>query len=186
MIVAVREPETGWSLTERAVAGDNAAFGQLLAEHDDSMRAVAYRMLGSATAMDDVLQIAYLKAFGNIGRFRSEASFSTWLNRIVVNACYDWHRSAGRRAEVPLQNASNLEAPGAWEDQVAVGDQLHAALQTLPPDQRAVVILVDGQGHSYSEAAQILEIEHGTVASRLNRARAALRHQLGLGEDANR
>lgn len=170
---------------EKALGGDSDAFGRLLMSRDDAMRAVAYRMLGDLEAMDDVLQVAYMKAYRNLSGFRADASFSTWLHRIVVNACYDWLRSAGRRAEVPLHAAADVAAPVDLENRVAVGNQLHRALQTLPPEQRAAVVLVDGQGLSYDEAAEAMETERGTVGSRLNRARAALRDQLALDQDGN-
>lgn len=184
--MTVSDRRTDEMLTAKAQGGDSDAFGRLLMSHDDAMRAVAYRMLGDRAAMDDVLQVAYMKAYRNLDRFRAEASFSTWLHRIVVNACYDWLRSAGRRAESPLYEAANVESPVDWEYRITVGNQLHEALQTLPPEQRAAVVLVDGQGLSYDEAAEAMEIERGTVASRLNRARAALRNQLAMDEDGNR
>lgn len=168
------------SLTRRAVDGDVDAFSELVASHDDRMRAVAFRMLGDRAAMDDALQAAYLKAFSAISGFRSEANFGTWLHRIVVNSCYDTLRRSGRRAEVPLQVLTEVEEPGSWEDGLLLGQQLDQALQELPEDQRMTVILVDGQGLSYGEAAEVLEVERGTVASRLNRARASLRGLLGL------
>lgn len=174
------------SLVERAQTGDAAAFTQLLRNHDDAMRAVAYRMLGSQTAMDDVLQTAYLKAYRSLDRFRAEASFSTWLHRIVVNCCYDHHRSAGRRQEVPLNEALAVPAKGSHEDRLADSQQLHLALQSLQPDHRAIVLLVDGEGLSYQEAASVLGIEQGTVASRLSRARSELRRRLQLPEETIR
>ncbi len=182
MIKAVRKP----SKTERAIAGDTAAFTELLREHDDSMRALAFKMLGDQTAMDDALQSAYLKAFKGISNFRADASFATWLNRIVVNSCYDLLRASGRRAEVSLNEATDVQTSGSHEDRLAAGQQLQDALQTLPADQRAAVLLVDGEGLSYSEAAEALGVERGTVASRLNRARGELRRQLGMQEEMDR
>lgn len=182
MIRAVDDP----NLVERAVAGDPAAFTRLLQERDDGMRALAYKMLGDRAAMDDVLQAAYLKAFRNIAGFRSESSFGTWLNRIVVNSCYDYLRSLGRRPEVPLDEATHVSLIVSHEDQLADSQQLQYALQTLPADQRAAVLLVDGEGLTYGEAADVLGVERGTIASRLNRARTELRRQLGLSEETNR
>ncbi len=182
MIVEVSE----LSLVERAVGGDAEAFSQLVRRHDDRMRAVAYRMVGSRAAMDDVLQAAYLNAYRNVGRFRAEADFATWLHRIVINACHDWLRGVGRRSEVSLDELPEVEAPGSFEDRLALGGELSAALQNLPPDHRAAVILVDGEGLSYAEAAAVLDVERGTVASRLSRARAALRRDLGLAEERRR
>ena len=178
MMVVVSDP----SLVRQAVDGDVDAFTKLLREHDDRMRAVAFRLLGSETAMDDVLQIAYLKAHRALPRFRAEADFATWLHRIVVNSAYDQLRRRDRSAEVPLHAVPEPAVPDPMEDGVALHSQLQEALTELRPDYRAVVVLVDGEGLSYAEAAEILDIERGTVASRLNRARAVLRRRLADGE----
>ena len=154
--------------------------------YDDRMRAVAYRMLGSQSAMDDALQAAYLKAFRNIGGFRREAAFSSWLQRIVVNACYDSLRRSSRRSEISLDQVPDRATVGSVEDRVVQNQQLHSALQNISDDLRAVVVLVDGEGLSYAEADEALGIERGTIASRLHRARAALRHQLGLSQETIR
>ena len=177
------------ALIQRAVDGDVDALGRLLREHDDRMRAVAYRMLGSRSAMDDALQAAYLNAFRGLSRFRAEADFGTWLHRIVVNACYDLLRRDGRRQEVSLQAIPDLESTESLdsvEEQLVLNRQLHEALASLPHDFRAAVVLVDGEGLSYAEAADVLGIERGTVASRLNRARSVLRERLTAIEEDER
>ncbi len=177
-MVVVSDP----SLVRQAVDGDVEAFTKLLREHDDRMRAVAFRLLGSETAMDDVLQVAYLKAHRALPRFRAEADFATWLHRIVVNSAYDHLRRRGRSAEVPLHAVPEPVATETMEDNLALQSQLQEALAGLAPDYRAVVVLVDGEGLSYAEAAEVLGIGRGTVASRLNRARASLRQRLTGGE----
>jgi RNA polymerase sigma-70 factor (ECF subfamily) len=171
------------SLAHRAREGDVDAFSQLVKMHDNPMRALAYRMLGSQAAMDDALQAAYLKAFRSIGTLHNDAAFPGWLRRIVVNCCNDQLRSQRRRGEVALDAIGHEPSEPAAADRVDERHRMTAALMTLPPDMRAVVILVDGEGLTYEEAAETLGIERGTVGSRLNRARAALRHQLGLGEE---
>ncbi len=178
-MVDVTEP----SLAQRAVKGDVEAFSELLMLHDDSMRATAYRILGSQAAMDDALQAAYLKAFRAIGSLQNEAGFGGWLRRIVLNCCNDLLRQQKRRGEVALDSVGDLPTVTGDENRVVQHQHLNDALMTLAPDMRAAVVLVDGEGLSYGEAAEALGIERGTVASRLNRARAALRHQLGLGEE---
>lgn len=174
MMVDVTDP----SLVRRAVDGDVDAFTKLLREHDDRMRAVAHRLVGSQSVMDDVLQVAYLKAHRALPGFRAEADFGTWLHRIVVNAAYDHLRRVGRRAEVPLQSVPELVSVESMEERLALGTQLQEALASLTPEFRAAVVLVDGEGLSYAEAADVLDIERGTLASRLNRARAQLRDRL--------
>lgn len=179
MMVDVTDP----SLVRLAVDGDVDAFTKLLREHDDRMRALAHGLVGSGPAMDDVLQVAYLKAHRGLPGFRADADFGTWLHRIVVNTAYDQLRKDSRRAEVPLHAAPEPAAPHPMEDRLALGTQLQAALATLTPEFRAAVVLVDGEGLSYAEAADALSIERGTIASRLNRARALLRDQLERMED---
>lgn len=179
MMVDVTDP----SLVRLAVDGDVDAFTKLLREHDDRMRAVAHRLVGSGPAMDDVLQVAYLKAHRALPGFRADADFATWLHRIVVNTAYDQLRRDGRRAEVPLHVVPDPPAPHPMEERLVLATQLQEALATLSPEFRAAVVLVDGEGLSYAEAAEALSIERGTIASRLNRARALLRDQLQNMED---
>jgi RNA polymerase sigma-70 factor (ECF subfamily) len=172
-------------LVTRSRAGDHRAFTLLLGWHDDRMRALAYRMLGSQAAMDDALQDAYLKAFRSLGRFKGESSFGTWLHRIVSRTCIDHLRTRRRRQEVPLDLvATSGPDAGSGPDQlVAERSALDRALADLPGDQRLVVLLVDGEGFSYEHVAGLLGTRPGTVASRLSRARASLRAALGADRE---
>lgn len=184
MIVDVTRPLTSdLDLIKKAVDGSHDAFAQLIRRYDDRMRAVAYQMTGDSHAMDDVLQVSYLKAYKSLSTFRSEASFSSWLHRIVVNTCHDLQRKKKRRPEVSLEVIADQPSTRSSEDEFATSSTLHTSLQKLSPDMRAVVILVDGQGLTYDEAATVLETEPGTIASRLNRARSALRQHLGLPKE---
>ena len=165
------------ALVRAAVGGDSQAFGQLLHRHDDKMRGVVWRVVGSGAAMDDVLQDAYLKAWRGIGGYARNAAFSTWLYTIVHRTAIDWTRSQRR-----LRLAPDGEVPtDAIRDHASgVVDSLalQQALTELPEDQLAVVTLIDGEGHSYDDVAALLDISPGTVASRLHRARAVLRARL--------
>jgi RNA polymerase sigma-70 factor, ECF subfamily len=153
-----------------------AQFGLLLQQHDDRMRALAYGMLGNRTAMDDALQDAYLKAWRARATFRADSSFATWLHRIVANTCIDHLRR--RRPTVPLEVVEPVDDDPGAEQRIGAVDELQAALDLLHPDQRLAVLLVDGEGLSYDEAAEVMGVAHGTVASRLNRGRAAVRRTL--------
>ena len=134
--------------------------------------------------MDDVLQDAYVKAWRNLGAFRGDAAFSSWLYRIVYHTALDHQKKENRRRIVPLEDA-HASVVADVGDRVIDGLALRNALATLPHDQLAVVTLIDGEGHSYEDVAQMLGVNSGTVGSRLNRARAALRQQLQdpTGED---
>jgi RNA polymerase sigma-70 factor (ECF subfamily) len=179
--------------------GDAAAFIELVKQHDRGLRTLAYRLLHDRTAMDDVMQDAYLKAFRGFSGFRGEAEERTWLYRIVYNACLDRLRSDGRRREESLEAltegrngvlAGDRAAVGVGQttvagatvddpaESVAETSALATALALLPPDQRAVVLLVDAAGFTYDEAAEVLGIRTGTVGSRLHDARSALRTAL--------
>lgn len=166
-------------LIELSMSGDGRAFAALVRAHDDGMRAVASRMLGSRAAMDDALQDAYLKAYRSLPGFRGEAPFGGWLQRVVTHTCLDHLRRQDRRSEVALDAAGpRAEAGPAFDDRYADRSALGLALASLPVHHRAVVLLVDGEGYDYDEAAALLHTSRGTVASRLSRARAALRTAL--------
>jgi RNA polymerase sigma-70 factor (ECF subfamily) len=128
--------------------------------------------------MEDALQEAYIKAFRALGSYRADAEFGSWLYRITYNACLDELRSA-RRRPLGRPTVDDVEsfAPGP-ERAVTTADALRTALAALPLEQRAAVVLVDGEGFDNQAAARLLGVAPGTVASRLSRARAALRRAL--------
>jgi len=166
-------------LVERARSGDRTAFDELLRRHDVRMRGLAYRLMADRHRMDDALQEAYLKAFKALPRFRAGSDFGTWLYRITYNACIDELRKRTRSplsTEDPIDPESGRPGP---ERIVSASETVRHALATLPDDQRVTVVLVDGEGFDHREAADILGVAPGTVASRLHRARAALRQVLG-------
>lgn len=182
MLVDTRVPEEAplsddRDLVAQSLAGDAASFTTLLRRYDDKMRGVAWRLVASRAEMDDVLQDAYLKAWRHLATFRGEAAFSSWLYRIVHTTALDHNKAAARRRIVPLDDASDVvvaDSAGTLVDSL----ELRAALAQLPADQFAVVALVDGQGETYEDVAELLDISPGTVGSRLSRARAALRRSL--------
>jgi RNA polymerase sigma-70 factor, ECF subfamily len=155
---------------------DAEGFLSVVREFDLRHRRLAFRLLGDRDRMDDVLQEAYARAFRALPRFSGRASLGTWLYRIVYNACLDELRRSGARKEVPLEEWR--EARPERADLVEQRLDLEAALEALPPDLRAVVLLVDADELSYEEAAEVLGIPAGTVASRLSRAREALKGAL--------
>ena len=159
----------------RARRLDAEAFVELVERDDLGHRRLAFRLLGDRDRMDDVLQEAYERAFRALPSFRGDASLETWLYRIVYHACIDDLRR--RRAhELPLEEWDErlVARPAAPEERL----DLAAALASLPPELRAVVLVVDAEGLSYAEAAVVLGAPAGTVASRLSRARAHLQSAL--------
>lgn len=173
------------------VAGDAAAFGELFGRHRERLWAVALRTSGNPEDAADGLQDAMVAAFRRAGSFRGESQVTTWLHRVVVNACLDRLRAAKvRRAEAlpddlddrgltPVGPPGGSPAPGAGDPAAASvqrerRDQVLAALRTLPAEQRAALVLVDLEGHSVAEAAAVLDCAEGTVKSRCSRGRARL------------
>ena len=173
--------ETDDRLLAMHVAGQPDAFAELARRHRDRLWAVALRTLGDPEEAADALQDALLSAYRSAAGFRGDAAVTTWLHRIVVNACLDRIRRGQARPTVPLPEGGIHDLPHP-ED--AIGD-LHTALvvrdalATLPPDQRAALVLVDLEGHSVAEASRILGVAEGTVKSRCARGRARLALILG-------
>ena len=156
-------------------------FEMLLERHEARLRRVAYGMLADPSRVDDVLQEALYRAYRKLPvRFETEQQESAWLYRIVYRCCLNELRSRRRRRETPgLPDRPNGESDETALASVAVA----AALAELTPDARAVVLLVDLIGLDYETAASALRIPRGTVASRLNAARASLRDAFSpLGE----
>lgn len=160
-------------------------FATGLRRHDPRMRALAYSMLGSAEAMDDVLQEAYLKAYRGLGQFRGDASFATWLGAIVYRCCLDHRRAAARRPVAPggAVGLDEVADDSQAEDAVDARLDVAAALQRLSIEHRAILTLVDLEGMTMAETAAVLGVPAGTAASRLARARTALRVAVGLDDD---
>lgn len=163
------------------VDGDPDAFGELVRRHRDRLWAVALRTLGDREEAADAVQDALVSAYRAAHTFRGQAAVTTWLHRITVNACLDRVRKAASRRTSPVDDTERLEtllephesasAPAERND---LHRQLIAAMGTLPPDQRAALVLVDMQGYPVAEAARVLDVPVGTVKSRCARGRARL------------
>ena len=169
----------------RAKAGDRQAFTDVVRHYDHRLRALAYRLLGDRSAMDDALQEAYVKAFRALPGFREDAGLGTWLYQITYRACVDLQRRESRHRTDSTDWAHPGTAAHPDADPAATATSrtdLQRALAALPVDQRAAVLLVDAEGLDYDAAAAVLGVAPGTIASRLSRARAALRAALGEGE----
>jgi RNA polymerase sigma-70 factor (ECF subfamily) len=181
-------------LLQAHVAGDPDAFGVLFRRHRDRLWAVALRTMGNPEDAADGLQDGMVAAYRRAGSFRGEAAVTTWLHRVVVNACLDRLRAARSRRTEPLpdhveeyeRRGSLASATPDGEDpaEVAVArdrrEQVLAALATLPAEQRAALVLVDMEGYPVAEAAEILGCATGTVKSRCFRGRARLADLLGV------
>lgn len=177
MTVPVESREIDHAVVERARRGDQHAFALIVRHYDAGLRALAYRILGDRDRMDDALQEAYVRAFRALPRFRGDSGLGTWLYRIAYNSCVDELKRAHN--VVPLESIHERTDPRAdVSETVGAQSDLAEALESLSPHDRAAVLLVDAQGFDYRSAAEILGVPEGTVASRLNRARALLRRFL--------
>ncbi len=177
------------ALMARCQDGDGDAFGEIFRRHRDRMWAVAVRTTNDREMAADCVQEAFISAFRRAGSYRAEAAVTTWLHRIVVNACLDrlrrersGVRRAGDLAEVDLPDRHDRHSSAE------TGLEVRAALARLPEQQRLALLLVDMHGLSVAEAAEVLEVAEGTVKSRCFRGRAALADLLRgvVGDDEDR
>jgi RNA polymerase sigma-70 factor (TIGR02960 family) len=197
------------NLISRATAGDEEAFRQLVDPYRRERHVHCYRILGSTEDAEDALQETLLAAWQGLAHFERRSSLRTWLYRIATNRCLNALRSASRRprAKVPLEAglpeptrlsevvwlepypdilleglADDPPGPDArYEAREAISLAFVAAVQLLPPRQRAVLILRDVLGYRASEVAQMLDSTNESVTSALKRARATLERQMPKG-----
>ena len=166
------------ALVQAHLDGDPAAFDALLRTHRQRLWAVALRTTGNPEDAADAVQDACLSAFRNAASYRGDARVTTWLHRIVVNACLDRARRNAVRATVPLPEQPVAD-PRDLLGEHETGLVVQAALAGLPEDQRVAIVLVDLQGLPVDEAAAVLGVPPGTVKSRCSRGRARLALALG-------
>ena len=182
------------SLVIASKNGDIDSFNQLVRMYETRIYSLACRMLGDRDAAADVTQEAFISAFRALNRFR-DGSFIAWLMRIATNACYDALRSRQRRPTTSIDQMTQPDDESAPREFAAAGpdldeqmmtrelsEEIQAGLLTLPPDQRAVLIMCDIHGYSYEEVSVATESNLGTVKSRLSRARSKLRDYLKARE----
>jgi RNA polymerase sigma-70 factor, ECF subfamily len=184
-------------LLQAHVSGDPDAFAILFARHRDRLWAVALRTMGNHHDAADGLQDGLISAFRRADSFRGDAAVTTWLHRVVVNACLDRLRAAKVRRTVPLPEAGGEHRIEEYADhsshpptiasdpeEAALADERRravlAALDTLPIEQRAALVLVDMEGFPVAEVALMLDVAEGTVKSRCSRGRSKLAELLGL------
>ena len=167
-------------LIRRHLDGDTQAFGLLVERHRDRLWAVALRTLADREEAADAVQDALVSAYRRADSYRGEAAVTTWLHRIVVNACLDRMRRRKARPTSPLpehEDTSEVLGDEVVHDPAEQTERrsiVMAALAQLSEDHRRAVVLVDMEGYSVDEAAELLGCPSGTVKSRCARARAKL------------
>ncbi len=175
--------------------GDVNAYELLVKEYEKSVYNLALRMVGNSEDAADMSQEAFIKAYNSLTSFRGDSKFSVWLYRIVSNVCLDFIRSRKRKQTMSLSTedddgdsvemdiADDTQSPERLMEKQLTRDAVRRALPSMPPIQREILLLREIQGLSYDEIAEVLNLEAGTVKSRIFRARKKL--SAFLIEDGN-
>jgi RNA polymerase sigma-70 factor (ECF subfamily) len=177
--VPAEEDARDRALLAAHVAGDPDAFSALVRRHQDRLWAVALRTLGNREEAADALQDALLSAFRSAATYRGDARVTTWLHRVVVNACLDRVRRQKARPTVPMPDDGGPADPRDRLADRETAIEIEVALADLPDEQRAALVLVDVHGMPVEDVAAVLGVPVGTVKSRCFRGRARLAVQLG-------
>ncbi len=161
-------------LVEQARAGSGPAMHELYRAHHRRIYGLTLRLTGNTGDAEDAVQETFLRAWRNLGRFRGESSFGTWLYRIAVNLCRD-----AARKHRPTETATDGVVAPPERGDVLAREQLQAALARLPRGYREVVVLHDVMELGHADIADLLGIAVGTSKSQLHKARVQLRRSLG-------
>ncbi|MFV2067789.1 MAG: RNA polymerase sigma factor [Pirellulales bacterium] len=177
------ERDEGRVLADRFQEGDATAFDDIVAAYQEHMLRLAYRLLGWSPDAEDVVQEVLISALENLGGFRGEARFSTWLTALTVNKC----RSHRRRQLLRLRGLTRLASsirivsePRQSDESLEIADQVRCAVQRLSAKCREVVVLRYFEELSVREISEILHIPVNTVETRLSRAGRKLRESLAV------
>jgi RNA polymerase sigma-70 factor (ECF subfamily) len=181
-------------LVERAQRGDREAMDGLVAKYQTRAYQFAYRLCNNNDTASDLVAESFLRVYTALPRFRREAQFSTWLYRIITNCFLDLRKKEKHRQHQSLDEAVLVDTEGgpSVESPVEAGERserellMRQALAQLPEYQRAMIVMYHTESLSYEEIAAALDLPIGTVKSRLNRARLALRDLLEPYEEVFR
>lgn len=178
-------------LVLRAQRDDLGAFEELVVLYQDKIFSQCYRLTGSYSDAQDLAQEVFIRAYKGMKSFRNEADLGTWLHRIAVNQFLNSRRRGQDAVPISLDEPVSTDegemlrqVAAAGEDPLEIMERqemremVKAGLNRLPPEFRAVLVLREFEGYSYEEIADLLGCSLGTVKSRLNRARQALRRLL--------
>jgi RNA polymerase sigma-70 factor (ECF subfamily) len=158
---------------ERSRNGDHTAFEELIKEHQQMIHALCFRMTGSTADADDLAQEAFIQCFQNLGSFRGDSRFSSWVYRIAMNQCLTWQKRCGRRER--LHRSWSVEAEIEETPKHDISQEVQDALLKLDAKQRAAVVLTTYDGLNHAEAAKVLGCSETTVSWRLFAARRKLK-----------
>ncbi|KPU42258.1 ECF RNA polymerase sigma factor SigW [Oxobacter pfennigii] len=175
-------------LVDRSKRGDIEAFEELILAYEKKIYNIAYRMTNNREDASDIAQEVCIKIYKSINSFKENSTFSTWVYRIATNVCIDELRKRknvvsliasnenDEEFEIPLTSKERLPEE-IVEEKETLGT-IKRYIMELSPEYRMMIVLRDIRGHSYEEISQVLDINIGTVKSRLNRARNMLKEKL--------
>jgi RNA polymerase sigma-70 factor (ECF subfamily) len=172
-------------LVELSRSGDAEAFGELVRSYQDRLFNSVLQILQSRTDAEDTVQDAFVQAYLNLDSFQGKSSFYTWLYRIAVNLAFSCGRK--RRTEVSVERTRDTVgtepldkrgSPSSRMERAEQASQLERALASLSEEHRVVLILRGVEGLDYEKIAEVLQLNPGTVRSRIHRARTTLRERL--------
>jgi RNA polymerase sigma-70 factor (ECF subfamily) len=168
-------------MANQASEENEAAFAELLARYRQPVLNFVYRMLGDATEAEDVAQEVFVRAYRHFGEYDPRRKLSTWLFALACNAAIDRLRYRQRHPTELLSDtaaANPVRGPAAEVEAREIGEQIAAAIQSLPEDQRIAVVLAEYHDLSHAEIAGVMRCSEKSVESRLYRARQTLREKL--------
>lgn len=187
-------PEEDAALIRTFQAGNKTVFDELVLRHKDKLFNLCYRFLGDYQDANDSAQETFIKVYRSLKKFRFESTFSTWLYRIAVNTCKNKIKSSEYRHRKKMVWLDNPGKSEGATDSIEIRDKtqsplvelekkerlmlIQKAIDSLPPEQKTVVVLCDIEGLSYEEIVHITGFNLGTVKSKLSRARIDLRKKL--------
>jgi len=184
------------SLLIKAKSGDIEAFEQLIEAYEKKVFNIALRMIGNYDDANDIAQEVFIRVYKSLGGFKEQSAFSTWIYRITTNVCLDELRKRknkkvvyidedlkGDDGEIKRQFEATEPTPEMVAEKNYVKQVVNDAIQKLSEEHRTVIILRDINGFSYEEIAKITKCPEGTVKSRINRARQALKDILSTKKE---
>lgn len=168
-----------FSLIKRFIDGDESTFNILVVRHKEKVRNIIYLTLNNHELVDDIAQEVFLTVYKNLGRFRFESQFTTWLYRITINKCKDHLRKIKIRSIfTSIKDEEEDFGYSTSPDEKDVAEIVRKAIDQLPEKLKIPLLLKDIEGLSYQEIAESIQCEIGTVKSRIFRAREGLRNIL--------
>ena len=159
--------------------GDQRAFYLIVEDYKDEIFTLCFNLLSDYDEANDVAQDVFIKVYKSIGKFNFESKFSTWLYRVTVNTCISYiHKVKKNRTVRVEESIDEINAIPAKDSSDKTTVAVKEALNKIPQKEKTILVLKDIDGFSYKEIAEILNINIGTVRSRISRARESMKHHL--------